>query len=409
MDLMPLEEALSYLLKEIKPLPPERVFIKDALGRVLAEDVASDTDKPLFDNSAMDGFAVIYKDIEGASEEHPAVLRIIGEASAGGETPPEVTRGKAVKIFTGAPIPEGADTVVPVEFTEVKDDTLLVKKSLKQGANIRRRGEDLKEGETVLKKGHLIRGYEVGMLAFLNRTTVLVHRKPKVAVLSTGDELLEVGESQTRPSQIRSSNHHMIYSLVQSAGADPVQLGIAPDDPQELLELLRTCKDYDIFITTGGVSMGEKDYIQFLVREVGVDVKFHRLRIKPAKPVLFGTYGEHKLFFGLPGNPVSCAIAFDLFILPSIRGMLGLKNIFRTKLRARLVKPFKRKDSYRREFARATVRYEGGEFLCEPHPKLQSHMLSSVVESNAYMIVMEGVNELPEGAEVDVILIGDIP
>jgi len=406
MELLPLEEALQILIREVRPLPTERVFIKDALSRVLAEDVRSDTDKPPFDNSAMDGYAVRHEDIEDATEEKPAVLTLKGESSAGGEQPPIVERGTAVRIFTGAPIPDGADTVVPVEYTQVKEETVLIKRSFKKGANIRIRGEDLKAGEVVLRKGHPIRGYEVGMLAFLNRTTVLVHRKPRVGILSTGDELLEVGDPQTRESQIRSSNHHMLYSLVESAGGEPVQLGIAPDDPQELLEVLKTCRDYDIFITTGGVSMGEKDYVQYLVKEVGVDVKFHRLRIKPAKPVLFGTYGENKLFFGLPGNPVSCAVAFDLLLYPAIRTMTGAKEIFRPKVRARLVKAFKRRDAYRREFARARVWFENGGFLCEPHEKQQSHMLTSVVEANAYLVVMEGVQEIPEDEEVEVILIG---
>ncbi len=403
-ELMPLEEALKIVLENVKPLPEETVFLYDAVGRFLAEDIRSDTDKPPFDNSAMDGYAVRYEDIKGASEENPVILKLLGEISAGGDFNLKVENGTAVKIFTGAPIPEGADTVVPVEFTELKGEDVVIKKEFKKGANIRLKGEDVKKGDVVLPKGHEIRGYEIGMLAFVNRAVVKVHRKPKVAVLSTGDELLEVGEEQTKLSQIRSSNHHMLYSLVKSAGGEPIQLGIAPDNPEELLRVLKTCRDYDIFITTGGVSMGEKDYVQYLVKEVGIDIKFHKLRIKPAKPVLFGTYGENKLFFGLPGNPVSCAVAFDLLVYPAIRVMLGAKEIFKKKVKAKLVKDFRRRDAKRREFARARVWYEDGEFLCEPHEKQQSHMLTSVVESNAYMIVYEGVNEIKKGEEVEVVL-----
>ncbi len=403
-DLMPLEEALRIVLESVKPLDAEKVFIYDALGRFLAEDVPSDTDKPLFDNSAMDGFAVRFEDIKGASEESPVPLRLVGEQSAGGEIAPKVEKGTAVKIFTGAPIPEGADTVVPVEFTEVKEDTVYIKKEFKEGANIRKRGEDVRKGDIVLRKGQEVRGYEVGMLAFVNRAVVKVYRRPKVGILSTGDELLELGETQERPSQIRSSNHHMLYALVKEAGGDPHQLGIAPDDPEELLNVLRTCHNYDIFITTGGVSMGEKDYVQYLVKEVGVEVRFHKLRIKPAKPVLFGTYGENKLFFGLPGNPVSCAVAFDLLVYPAIRVMLGAKEVFKRKVSATLVKDFSRRDAKRREFARAKVWFEKGKFWCEPHPKQQSHMLTSLIEANAYMIVPEGVKELKEGDEVEVVM-----
>ncbi len=405
-DLMPLEEALRILLESVKPLSWERVFIKDALGRVLAEDILSDTDKPLFDNSAMDGYALRFEDIEGATEETPAKLKLVGEVSAGGEELPEVKRGTAVKIFTGAPIPPGADTVVPVEFTELKDDTVLIKRTFKKGANIRLKGEDVKKGEVVLKKGSLVRGYEVGMLSFVNRTTVKVYRRPRVAILSTGDELLEVGEPQVKPSQIRSSNHHMLYALVQSAGGEAHQIGIAPDDPEELLKVMAFSRDYDVFITTGGVSMGEKDYVQYLVEDLGVEVKFHKLRIKPAKPVLFGVGQGGKLFFGLPGNPVSCAVAFDLLVYPALKLMQGSKDIFRQKVKATLVKDFSRRDAKRREFARARVWFEEDSYLCEPHPKQQSHMLTSVVESNAYMIVPEGVNEIKSGEKVEVILYG---
>jgi len=185
-ELMPLEEALKIVLESVRPLDTERVFIDQALGRFLAEDIASDTDKPLFDNSAMDGYAVRFEDIKGASEENPAALKIAGELSAGGEESFRVEAGTAVKIFTGAPIPEGADTVVPVEFTESKEGTVYIKREFKKGANIRRKGEDVKEGEVVLRKGHEIRGYEVGMLAFVNRAVVKVHRRPRVGILSTG-------------------------------------------------------------------------------------------------------------------------------------------------------------------------------------------------------------------------------
>lgn len=403
-ELIPLEEALRIVLENARPLDEERVFIDRVFGRFLAEDITSDTDKPLFDNSAMDGYAVRYEDIKGASEENPIQLELVGESAAGTGEELKVGRGTAVKIFTGAPVPEGADTVVPVEYTEEKDGVVFIKREFREGSNIRRKGEDLKEGEIVLSKGSEIRGYEVGLIASVGRALVKVHRRPRIGILSTGDELLEVDEPQTRPSQIRSSNHHMLFSLVLSAGGEPHQLGIAPDDPKELLRVLRGCKDYDIFITTGGVSMGEKDYVQYLVKEIGVDVKFHKLRIKPAKPVLFGTYGENKLFFGLPGNPVSCGVAFDLLVYPAIRTMLGAKEIFKRKVTATLVKGYKRRDAKRREFARARVWFDRGKYWCEPHPKQQSHMLTSYVSSNAYLVVYEGVGELKEGEEVEVVL-----
>ncbi len=402
-ELTPLEEALRIVLQKVKPLSTERVFIYDSVGRYLAEDIPADTDKPLFDNSAMDGYAVIYEDIREASEKNPALLEVVGEFSAGTEENIKVERGKAVKIFTGAPIPEGADTVVPVEYTRSEGNRVYILKSFNKGANVRLKGEDVKEGDVVISKGKEIRAYEIGMMASVNRAFVEVFRKPRVAILSTGDELLDVGEQQTKASQIRSSNHHMLYALVKEAGGIPHQLGIAPDEPEELLRVLRTCRDYDIFITTGGVSMGEKDYVQYLVKEVGVEVYFHKLRIKPAKPVLFGIYDKNKLFFGLPGNPVSCAVAFDLLVYPAIKTMLGAKEVFKQKLTAKLVRDFRRRDAKRREFARAKLWFEKGGYLCEPLEKQQSHMLTSMVEGNAYMIVYEGVQHLEAGQEVEVI------
>ncbi len=404
-DLSPLEEALRVVLEKSKPLETETVFLHEALGRFLAEDVRADTDKPLFDNSAMDGFAVRSADLTGASEERPAKLKLTGESSAGSGESLRVQEGTAVKIFTGAPIPEGADAVVPVEYTEVRDGFVYVKRSFGRGANVRFRGEDVRKGDLILSKGQEVRAYEVGLLASVNRAVVKVYRRPRVAILSTGDELLEVGEPQTRPSQIRSSNHHMLRSLVESAGGVPCVLGIAPDDPEQLLGWLRTCSRYDVFITTGGVSMGERDYVQHLVGKAGVKVLFHRLRIKPAKPVLFGTYGSGGLFFGLPGNPVSCAVAFDLLVYPAIRSMLGAREVFKKKVKALLVGGYSRRDAKRREFARARVWFDGGAYRCEPLPKQQSHMLTSYVGANAYLIVQEGVRELREGEEVEVILL----
>ena len=399
-ELMPLEDALRIVLENVGPLGTKQVFLHESLGYVLAEDIYSDTDKPLFDNSAMDGFAVRYEDIK----EIPAKLRVIGEYAAGTAENLKVEPGTAVKIFTGAPIPEGADTVVPVEYTETEGNYVIIKKEFKKGANVRKRGEDVRKGEVVIPRGKEIRPYEMGMLASVNKAVVKVYRKPSVGILSTGDEILDVCEEQTRPSQIRTSNNYTLYGQVLQAGGVPHNLGIAPDDPEELKRVMRSMRDYDVFITTGGVSMGEKDYVQYLVEELGVKIMFHKLRIKPAKPVLFGIYGENKLFFGLPGNPVSCAVAFDLLVYPALRVMQGFKEVFKQKVTAVLEKDFKRKRAERREFARCRVWFEGGRYHCEPLEKQDSHMLTSLVNANGYMIVKEGIKELKKGEEVEVVL-----
>jgi molybdopterin molybdotransferase len=399
--MMPYEEALSVVLSHCPTLPTERVYLLDALGRVLAEDVLSEEDRPSFDNSAMDGYAVHWEDIKDA----PVELLVVGELPAGAEETFELPKGCAVKIFTGAPIPRGATAVVPVEYTEAKDGKVLIKETFKEGANIRRKGEELKAGEIVLQKGTFLRHYEVGLLASLNKVQVEVSRKPRVAVLSTGDEIKDLGEPITKPSQIRTSNGYTLMAGISLAGGEPHYLGIVPDEPDRLKKVLSQLEDYDVFITTGGVSMGDRDYIKTLVEDVGVKVHFHKVRIKPAKPILFGTYKEGKgLFFGLPGNPVSCAMAFDLIVKPALLKMQSAKDYMPKTLWAKLKRDFSRRDAERREFVRAVLGLEEQQLVCDFSPKLQSHMLTSYVGANCYMVVKEGVKELKGGELVEVVL-----
>jgi len=399
--MMPYEEALSIVLSHCPTLPTEKVYLLDALGRVLAEDVISEEDRPSFDNSAMDGYAVHWEDIKDA----PVELLVVGEIPAGAEESFELPRGCAVKIFTGAPIPKGATAVVPVEYTEAKNGKVLIKEAFKEGANIRRKGEELKAGEIVLQKGTILRHYEIGLLASLNKVQVEVSRRPRVAVLSTGDEIKDLGEPITKPSQIRTSNGYTLMAGISLAGGEPHYLGIVPDEPDRLKKALSQLEDYDVFITTGGVSAGDRDYIKTLVEEVGVKVHFHKVRIKPAKPILFGTYKEGKgLFFGIPGNPVSCAMAFDLIVKPALLKMQSAKDYMPKTLWAKLKRDFSRRDPERREFVRAVLSLEGQDLVCDYIPKLQSHMLTSYVGANCYMVVREGVKELKGGELVEVVL-----
>ena len=403
MTLMSYDDALEVVIESAKPLPLERVSFTQALGRVLEEDVFSDSDKPIFDNSAMDGYAVMWDDIKDASEENPVKLCLIGEVSAGSYQEIKRERGTAIRIFTGAPMPEGYDCVVPVEHTSLEDGYVVIRSSFKRWANVRKRGEEIREGELVLKKGTYVRGYELGILASVNKAVFSVYRRPKVGILSTGDEIVDVGEPIERPSQIRTSNNYTLYGLALGCGAVAYNLGIVKDDPQAIKEALQNIEDYDVFLTTGGVSMGEKDYVQYLVRELGIDLKFHKLRIKPAKPVLFGTYGDGKLFFGLPGNPVSCAIAFDILVKPALMKMMGRDDYMPKKFKAVLKRDFSRKDAQRREFVRAYVEFSDNVY-CDYSEKLQSHMLTSFLGMNAYMVVYEGVHEVKSGSMVDVIM-----
>ena len=397
------EEAILNVLSNTKEIGKERVCLENALGRILAEDIEVKEDIPTFNNSAMDGYAVIEEDIKGASEDKPAELKLTGTESAGGKGGIKVNRGEAVKIFTGGMLPEGADTVVPVEYVKEIDGKIYVYKSFKKGSNVRYKGEEVKKGERILKRGIEITPYEIGLLAQLNRTYVWVGAKPKVSVLSTGDELLELGEEEQNGNKIRSSNNYMLLSLIKKAGGDPVNLGIIEDNPEKIKIAFAGFERYDIFITTGGVSKGEKDFIKEIVKELGINIKFHGVLIKPAKPVMFGIYGNRKLFFGLPGNPVSSAIAFDLFVYPAIKKMMGALNIFPERLKARLLKGFSRKNSDRKEFLRVKLWFEGNEAVCYPLEKQGSHMLTSMTEANAYAILDIGVTEVKEGETLEVI------
>ena len=396
--LTPYEEAFELLIQRVERLSTEKVLLWNALGRVLAEDVYADRDNPAFDNSAMDGYAIRSEDLENL----PARLKVVGEVPAGGEWKGVVERGCAIKIFTGAPIPNGADAVVPVEFVREEGEYIIVEKPFKKGANVRYKGEEIKAGDILLKAGTRIRGYEIGLLAFANKVFVEVYQRPRVAILSTGDEIKEPGETIEKPSQIRSTNNHLLYAKALELGCEVHQLGIVPDNPELIAKALERVEDYHVFITTGGVSAGDKDFVHKLVKEMGFEVVFHKLRIKPAKPVLFAKK-DKTLFFGLPGNPVSCAIAFDLLVKPALLKMQGVENYRPTVYKAELLRDFSRKDAERREFVRARFIQKDGRLYCDYSPKTQSHMLTSYVDANCYMVVYEGVKEIRAGQEVDIL------
>jgi len=239
-------------------------------------------------------------------------------------------------------------------------------------------------------------------LAFANKVFVEVYQRPRVAILSTGDEIKEPGETIEKPSQIRSTNNHLLYAKALELGCEVHQLGIVPDNPELIAKALESVEDYHVFITTGGVSAGDKDFVHKLVKEMGFEVVFHKLRIKPAKPVLFAKK-DKTLFFGLPGNPVSCAIAFDLLVKPALLKMQGVENYRPTVYKAELLRDFSRKDAERREFVRARFIQKDGRLYCDYSPKTQSHMLTSYVDANCYMVVYEEVKEIKAGQAVEIL------
>ncbi len=399
-------EALKIILENTKVLGKEKVMITDALNKILAEDIVADRDNPPADNSGMDGFAVRYEDIKGASENTPKVLEIVGEAKAGGN-PPKVEKGKASYIFTGGLIPDGADTVIQKELTKVEGNKVFIFKELKKGANIRRQGEDYKKGDILIKRGKKLRPSEIGILASVNKGSVYVYQSPRVCILTTGDEILDICEPIISDAQIRTSNTYSLYAQVFEAGGIPVIGGFVKDNPEDIREKLLNAKNCDVLITSGGVSMGEYDLIRDFVQEVlNVEIIFWKVAQKPGKPLVFGVWGENreKLFFGLPGNPVASMVVFENLVKPALRKMRGETKIFNPIIKAKLTKAYKRKKAERLEFVRVSVEYKDGEFLATPFDKQGSNILTGMVFANGFALIDIDTYEKKEGEEVEVVI-----
>jgi molybdopterin molybdotransferase len=409
MGLISYDEGIKIALESVKhTLSVERLALDAAVGRILAEDIKATFDYPPFDYSAMDGFAVRSTDTLEATEEDPVALEIIGEIAAGQFVERELPPKRAYKIFTGAPIPPGADAVVEIEKVDVRGNHVYVCNPVEEGANIRKRGEYARLGDTVVERGEELKPGHIGVAAAFGYTMVKVYRRPKVGILSTGSEIVEPGEPLLKPGQIYNTNSHSLKAALESHGAMAVNLGNLPDDYDRLKEfMLRHMSEFDVFITTGGVSMGEKDYVQFLVKELGVDVKFHGWLVKPGKPLLFGTYdGEKRLFIGLPGNPVSVLVNFYIFVYPLLRKLQGAKRLFKPTITAVLTAPFRRKNAKRREFIRVKLEFRGdGTVLATPYGNTSSGDMLSMAFADGLAIIHEGVTEVNDGEYVPVILL----
>ncbi len=306
-----------------RELPVETVPLVLAAGRVLASPLVAEENIPSRPNSAMDGYALLAEDLAGASVEQPARLRLIGESSAGSLFQGCVGRGEAVRIMTGGVIPDGANAVIEVEATSEADGIVEARRGVRPGASIRNVGEDMAAGDEVIAAGKKLTPGDIGVLASLGVVNVPVRVKPKIGILSTGSEVIEPFRSPA-PGQVRNSTAPALYAACMELGAEPIDLGIARDDREELEEKLEEGLRYDILITTGGVSAGAYDYVQRILPELGVEVRFHKVAIKPGKPILFGTFGDgdqRTLVFALPGNPVSTLLTFREFVAPAVRTM----------------------------------------------------------------------------------------
>ena len=394
------DEALEYVLKHFEPLEPEEVEILDALDRVLAEDVYSDMDIPPFDNSAMDGYAVQAGDTIGASPEASVTLRVIGDLAAGYTTELVVESGTAIRIMTGAPLPAGADAVVRFEETgERVGDRIEVFNQVVIRENVRPTGEDVRVGELVLAEGTILRAQEIGVLASLGRARVRVIRRPRVAILATGDELIAI-DQPLAPGKIRNSNEYSNAALVQRYGGIPVCLGIARDDVDELTAKIREglAQRVDLFLTSAGVSVGDYDVVKDVLSAEG-EMHFWQVRMKPGKPLAFGVIHGVPIL-GLPGNPVSAMVSFEQFARPAILKMLGKTRLRKPTVEAILEEHVA--SSGRRNFKRAVITRRDGEYYASVTGPQGSGILMSMVQANGLVIIPEGIRHKRAGERVTV-------
>ena len=409
------EEALERILGQVDILNEEERPILDCLGQILADDVYPDIDIPPLDNSAMDGYAVQSRDTRGASRKSPRFLRVIDTVVTGSIPKLELEPGTTMRIMTGAPIPKGADSVVRFEDTdeaqrkEHSNETgILVE--VKPGRAIRRAGEDITRGSLVFNQGVTIRPPEVGVLASLGRSVVKVIRRPKVAILATGNELVDI--TQPLPAgKIYNSNTYSVAALVQRYGGIPKPLGIALDSEDSVVARLRQGLDADMLITTGGVSLGDYDVVKDVLAKQG-KMDFWRVRVKPGKPLAFGMTKGHDQaggvtsipHFGLPGNPVSSMVTFEIFVRPAILKMMGKKNLIKPTIEAVIEEPIKNADR-RRVFARVVVEKRGGQYFARPTGAQGSGILTSMTLANGLAIVPEDKPGVKKGDIVQVMML----
>jgi molybdopterin molybdotransferase len=395
--MLSVEEARQQMLNTIPVLPTEKREILNCAGYVLAEALHAEENIPPFDNSAMDGFAVRAADVQNASETKPAVLTVVETIAAGYAPTKHVATGQASRIMTGAMVPEGADAVVMQEVTQREADKVKIFESIDETGNVRFTGESVAEGQQVMGKGKSLRPPEVSMLASLNRPEVRVHRKPTVAIVSTGDELLLLGEP-LEPGKIRESNRYGLYAQVAEAGGIPIDMGIAPDDEAEIERIFRAAlAKADALITSGGVSVGEHDFVKSVLERLG-EVNFWRVAMKPGKPQAYGI-SDGKPIFGLPGNPVSSLVVFELFVRPALLKMAGHTELLRPTFKATLAEPVTNRDG-RVNYMRAILKASNGHYTAETTGPQGSGILHSLVLANGLITIPAGVT-LGAGETVD--------
>jgi molybdopterin molybdotransferase len=401
-------DAARRILAEVHRQPALRVPLDDALDSVLAEDLVSPLDIPPWANSAMDGYAVRGEDVAGASQERPVRLRVVEHIPAGAFPTRTVGPGESARIFTGAPVPAGADTVVRQEDTDLGAERVTIVSDRDRGRNVRAAGEDIQRGATVLQAGTVLGAAQLGVLASMAVAHPLAFRRPRVAILGGGDEIVDVDRPEEILSgrKIASSNTHTLLAMVRKAGGEPVNLGIARDTPESLREHLGRALDCDLLVTSAGISVGEHDYVRAVLDELGGEQRFWRIRMRPGAPVGFGQVGGIP-WIGLPGNPVSTMVTFELFVRPAIRKMSGHALPFRRSMPAMLAEPISLTPKLQ-HFLRGIVTFGPSGASARLTGPQGSGLLTSMARGNALLVIPEGQLETPAGAQIQAILLDDV-
>jgi len=400
--MLTIEEAQSVVLASVSPLPSEPMRLSEALGCVLAEPVLAQIPLPPFDNSAMDGFAVVAQDTRGATREAPCTLKVIEHVPASAAPERRVQPGTAARIMTGAPVPRGADAVVIVEHTRPgPPGTVEIFVPAEPSDNIRPEGEDIAAGEVALSPGQALGPAELGLAAALGSTHVTATRRPRVAIVTTGSELVAPGE-KLRPGAIYNSNQTALGASVMRLGAEVAKCLHVADDESAVELALSACVDADVVLTAGGISVGDYDFVKVVLQRLG-EIKFWRVLMKPGKPVAFGNVLGRPLF-GLPGNPISALVTFEVLVAPALRKMSGRQDCLPRTVLATLSADVRHKPG-RREYRQAFTSHADSGFAVQPSVKRGSAMLTSAIGANSLLVIPEKSEGLRAGERVTVILL----
>ncbi len=401
--MIPVKDARDIVLQHVPILGTECVNLFSGLGRILAEDVTAPYNVPPHNNSAMDGYAVRAKDIQGASSDNSVLLEVIDDLPAGYVSPHTVGKRQAIRIMTGAPIPDGADTIIRVEDTQCGEERqVFICKERPPQFDMRLAGEDIRQGQVILRRGQQLRPAEIGLLASIGRSSIQVYQRAQAAILSTGDELVDIYEPLT-PGKIINSNSYSLAALVLESGAIPIQLGIARDTREAVEEKFSHGLRADVLISSGGVSVGDYDLVKEILQQQDAEMQFWKVCMKPGKPLAFGHIGG-KPTFGLPGNPVSSMVSFEMFVRPALLRMMGHTHIYRSVVSARIKEEFHKSDE-RKHFVRVFLSQKEGRFFASITGAQGSGILRSMSLANGLAVIDEERMHVNDGEDVPVMIL----